>query len=43
MALIVRRDKMPPHVRDRVCACGAIHDRDVNAGKNLLAAGPAES
>ncbi|GHH63133.1 transposase [Streptosporangium violaceochromogenes] len=33
---------MPLGVRDWTCACGAAHDRDVNAAKNILAAGLAE-
>ncbi|MFF9803020.1 RNA-guided endonuclease InsQ/TnpB family protein [Streptomyces rochei] len=37
------RDKMPLSVRTWTCACGAVHDRDVNAAKNLLAAGLAVS
>ncbi|MCR3751227.1 RNA-guided endonuclease InsQ/TnpB family protein [Lentzea californiensis] len=30
---------MPLHVRTWTCGCGAIHDRDVNAARNILAAG----
>ena len=33
----------PLHVRTWTCACGAVHDRDVNAARNILAAGRAES
>ncbi|MBN6053816.1 transposase [Nonomuraea sp. RK-328] len=33
---------MPLDVRDWQCVCGACHDRDVNAAKNILAAGLAE-
>ncbi|MEV6021230.1 MULTISPECIES: RNA-guided endonuclease TnpB family protein [unclassified Streptomyces] len=31
--------KMPLNVRTWTCACGSVHDRDVNAAKNLLAVG----
>ncbi|MFE2972480.1 zinc ribbon domain-containing protein, partial [Streptomyces sp. NPDC059340] len=33
----------PLNVRTWTCGCGAVHDRDVNAAKNLLAAGLAVS
>jgi putative transposase len=36
------QDTMPLNVRNWECACGAIHDRDVNAAKNILAAGLAD-
>lgn len=39
----VRQDRMPLNVRTWTCDCGATHDRDVNAAKNLLAAGLAVS
>ncbi|MGC9667613.1 RNA-guided endonuclease InsQ/TnpB family protein [Planosporangium sp. 12N6] len=32
-------DKMPLTVRTWTCRCGTTHDRDVNAARNLLAAG----
>ncbi|MGW6143833.1 RNA-guided endonuclease InsQ/TnpB family protein [Streptomyces sp. NPDC055144] len=34
-------DEMPLSVRTWTCECGMTHDRDVNAAKNLLAAGRA--
>ncbi|GHG90212.1 RNA-guided endonuclease InsQ/TnpB family protein [Streptomyces lanatus] len=37
------QDRMPLNVRSWTCDCGATHDRDVNAAKNLLAAGRAVS
>ena len=36
------RESMPLNVREWTCPCGAVHDRDVNAAKNILAAGRAE-
>ncbi|XVQ83559.1 RNA-guided endonuclease InsQ/TnpB family protein [Microbispora siamensis] len=35
-------ESMPLKVREWTCPCGAVHDRDVNAAKNILAAGRAE-
>ncbi|WP_344593086.1 RNA-guided endonuclease TnpB family protein [Actinomadura vinacea] len=34
-----RQSDMPLHVRAWTCGCGTSHDRDVNAAKNILAAG----
>jgi putative transposase len=36
-------ESMPLDVREWTCPCGASHDRDVNAAKNILAAGLADS
>lgn len=36
-------DKKPLQVREWTCTCGAVHDRDLNAARNILAAGLAES
>lgn len=32
-------EKLPLNIRNWTCTCGAVHDRDVNAAKNILAAG----
>lgn len=37
------QERMPLKVRTWTCGCGTTHDRDVNAAKNLLAAGLAVS
>jgi putative transposase len=36
-------ESMPLGMRKWTCACGAVHDRDVNAARNILAAGLADS
>jgi putative transposase len=33
----------PLTVRSWTCPCGAVHDRDINAAKNVLAAGQADN
>ncbi|MGY1946658.1 RNA-guided endonuclease InsQ/TnpB family protein [Nocardia asiatica] len=35
-------ERKPLHVREWTCTCGVTHDRDLNAAKNILAAGLAE-
>ncbi|MFG3340698.1 RNA-guided endonuclease InsQ/TnpB family protein [Glycomyces sp. NPDC048151] len=39
----ILKDSMPLHVRVFACPCGHTEDRDVNAAKNILAAGLADS
>ncbi|WP_278263432.1 transposase [Nocardia sp. AG03] len=35
-------EKKPLHVREWTCTCGISHDRDLNAARNILAAGQVE-
>lgn len=36
-------EKLPLNIRTWTCPCGAVHDRDVNAARNVLAAGRADN
>jgi putative transposase len=36
-------EKMPLSIRGWTCGCGTVHDRDVNAARNILAVGLADS
>jgi putative transposase len=36
------KEAMPLSIRTWTCTCGAVHDRDVNAARNILAAGLVE-
>lgn len=36
------KEAMPLNVRQWTCTCGVVHDRDVNAARNILAAGLVE-
>ena len=35
----ILREGLPLHVREWTCRCGTVHDRDVNAARNIRAAG----